>query len=354
MRIKLLVAITFLLNSFAFADFKTQVITNGLQQPWGFTKLPDGRFLVTEKSGQLRLVDQQGNISNGISVPGVDVVGQGGLLDVVLHPDFSENNIIYLSYAAGNRLQGHNTEVVRAVLKDKKLSDIKKIFVALPKVKGGRHFGSRLVFDREGFLYISLGDRGRRSESQNLKSHIGSIIRLHDDGKIPEDNPFIGIAGAKPEIYSYGHRNVQGMTVHPQTGQVWAHEHGPQGGDEVNLIEKGRNYGWPIITYGAEYGSGLKIGEGNKKAGMTQPAHYWDPSIAPSGMAFFNDQLWVGALKYQLLASLTLKKQLVLKEDRFFAGEFGRIRDVKSFEGALYIITDSQQGQLIRITPSSR
>jgi glucose/arabinose dehydrogenase len=313
--------------------------------------LPDGRFLVTEKKGSLRLVDLQGNISSPITgLPDISLVGQGGLLDVILHPAFEKNRFIYLSYVAGSSSEGYGTEVVRAQLNGTALTEVKKLFVALPKVSGGRHFGSRLVFDRENYLYISLGDRGQRKESQNINNHIGTIIRLHDDGAVPKDNPFVNESNARPEIYSYGHRNIQGMTLHPETGMVWAHEHGPQGGDEVNVIEKGKNYGWPVITYGAEYGSGFKIGEGVKKTGMEQPIHYWNPSIAPSGMAFFDGDLWVGALKYQLLARLSLKQQLVIKEARFFEREFGRIRDVKHFNDALYILTDSGKGKLVRLT----
>ncbi|MFT6791996.1 MAG: glucose/arabinose dehydrogenase, partial [Cellvibrionaceae bacterium] len=220
--------------------------------------------------------------------------------------------------------------------------------------RGGRHFGGRLLFDRQNFLFISLGDRGQRAFSQRLDSHHGSVICLHNDGRVPIDNPFVNQPGARPEIFTYGHRNVQGMTLHPQTDEVWIHEHGPQGGDEVNLLQAGKNYGWPVITYGVEYVSGLKIGEGIRKPGMEQPLHFWDPSIAPSGMAFYRGDLWVGALKYQLLAQLTFKEDLLLKEQRHFQGRFGRIRDVRNFsddrqQPALYLLTGASNGQLIRI-----
>lgn len=353
---KYLTAIIFLFFSHAVsADFKVDIIAEGLQQPWGLFQLPDKRFLVTEKKGNLRLVDDVGNISAPIKgLPTISAVGQGGLLDVVVHPQFSINQFIYISFVAGSSSNGYGTEVMRARLSGDKLTDQTIIFTALPKVRGGRHFGSRLLFDKEGYLYISLGDRGQRDESQKLNSHIGTMIRLHDDGAIPKDNPFVSALDAKPEIYSYGHRNIQGLSLHPSTGQVWAHEHGPQGGDEVNLILKGQNYGWPVITYGEEYGSGFKIGEGTKKAGMQQPVHFWDPSIAPSGMAFFDNDLFVGALKYQLLARLTLKNELVLKEERLYEQTFGRIRDVKTFGGnTLYLLTDSGNGKLIRLTQIS-
>ncbi len=352
----LLLILLCIIAPFAFSEFKVEVITNELKQPWGVAPLPSGDFLVTEKSGQLRVVSANGVISSPIKgLPEVSVVGQGGLLDVVLHPQFSSNGFIYLSYVSGDSTEGYGTEVMRAHLKGNELVDTKRLFVALPKVQGGRHFGSRLVFDNAGYLYISLGDRGRRDEAQNLKSHLGSLIRLHDNGAVPSDNPFVNSVDAKPEIFSYGHRNMQGMTLHPVTGEVWVHEHGPQGGDEVNVIAKGKNYGWPVITYGAEYGSGLKIGEGTHKSGMEQPIYFWDPSIAPSGMAFLNNHLYVGALKYQLLSQLTLKDKLVVKEQRFFENQFGRIRDVEvSEENTLYLLTDSNRGQLVRLTLSSQ
>ena len=336
----------------AAADFQIDVLTDKLQQPWGLAQLPDKRLLVTEKAGRLRVVNQQGELSSPVTgLPEIKAIGQGGLLDVALHPNFIANRWVYLSYVNGNAVQGYGTEVVRGVFNQNRLSQLKTIFVALPKVTGGRHFGSRLAFDAEGYLYISLGDRGRREEAQNLGSHLGSMIRLQDNGDIPSDNPFLNIKGAKPEIYSYGHRNIQGLTLHPQTGVLWSHEHGPQGGDEINIVERGKNYGWPVITYGAEYGTGIKIGEGNRKPGMEQPIYHWTPSIAPSGMAFFQDRLWVGALKYQLITSLTIKERLVLKEQRLFANQFGRIRDVKAFDDkTLYLLTDANQGKLIRLT----
>lgn len=344
----------FTLSDVLLSDFKIDVISEDLNKPWGLTKLPDGRFLVTEKKGDLRIVELDGSISPPIAgLPNIAAVGQGGLLDVTLHPQFSDNQLIYFSFVAGNSSSGYGTEVMRAKLSDNRLVDQKIIFTALPKVRGGRHFGSRLLFDNEGYLFISLGDRGVRDEAQNLASHIGTVVRILDDGSIPKNNPFVNTPNAKPEIFSYGHRNVQGMALHPKTGQAWAHEHGPQGGDEINVLTSGQNYGWPIVTYGAEYGTGFKIGEGTNKAGMQQPIHFWDPSIAPSGMAFFEEDLLVGALKYQLLARLTLQKTLVVKEQRLYEGQFGRIRDVKVFaddNNAIYLLTDANSGKIIRLT----
>jgi len=353
------IAVLFLLlfSHFALSDFKVDIIAEGLSKPWGVAKLPDGRFLVTEKKGDLRLVDADGIISPPVAgLPSISVVGQGGLLDVILHPQFSDNQLIYFSFVAGSMSKGYGTEVMRAKLLGNRLVDQKVIFTALPKVSGGRHFGSRLLFDAKGYLFVALGDRGRRDEAQNLDSHIGTVVRLKDDGSIPKDNPFVSIPNAKPEIYSYGHRNVQGLALHPKTAEVWAHEHGPQGGDEVNVLVSGENYGWPIITYGAEYGTGFKIGEGAEKSGMQQPVYFWDPSIAPSGMAFFEDDLFVGALKFQLLARLSLEGRRITKEERLYEREFGRIRDVKTFysdnlnTNAIYLLTDAGDGKLIRLT----
>jgi glucose/arabinose dehydrogenase len=236
------------------------------------------------------------------------------------------------------------------------------LFRAVPKSSGGRHFGSRLTFDADGFLYISLGDRGKRSQAQALSTHPGSIIRLHDDGSIPTDNPFVGNALARPEIYTYGNRNVQGMSLQPVSALVWAHEHGPQGGDEINVIEAGTNYGWPVITYGRNYGIGTKIGEGTHKEGMAQPVHQWTPSIAPSGMAFYvgerfprwRGNLFVGSLKFGLLVRLALDGRRVVREERLLHGAYGRIRDVRAGpDGFIYLLTDESNGRLLRLEPAA-
>jgi len=339
-------------------------VTEGLDHPWGLAFLPDGRMLVTERSGQLRLVNADGQLDPEpvAGLPKIAVRGQGGLLDVALHPRFDENQLVYLSYAAPGE-GGAGTEVARGRLVDKRLEDLKIIFTQQPKSNGGRHFGSRLVFDRDGFLYITMGDRGERMRAQQLDDLAGKIVRLHDDGRIPADNPFVNQAGARPEIFSLGNRNVQGAALHPETGELWTHEHGPQGGDEVNVIRSGRNYGWPIITYGAEYGSGFSIGDGTRKAGMEQPLHYWVPSIAPCGMAFYTGDrfpewrgdLFVGALKDRMVVRLRFNGEKMVQEERFLEGVLGRIRDVRNGpDGYIYLLTDSSNGVIARLEPVSQ
>jgi glucose/arabinose dehydrogenase len=338
-------------------------VTQGLEHPWGLAFLPDGRLLVTERPGRLRLVAVDGQLDSQpvAGLPQIAVRGQGGLLDVALHPRFSENQWVYLSYAAPGE-GGAGTEVARGRLVGKRLENLQVIFTQQPKSGTERHFGSRLVFDREGYLYITMGDRGDRRRAQRLDDLGGKIVRLHDDGRIPVDNPFVNQAAARPEIYSFGHRNVQGAALHPVTGKLWAHEHGPQGGDEINVVRSGRNYGWPVITYGAEYGSGLSIGEGTHKVGMEQPLHYWVPSIAPSGMAFYTGDrfpdwrgdLFVGALKDRMLVRLHLEGEKVLQEERLLQGVLGRIRDVRSGpDGYLYLLTDAPDGVIARLEPAS-
>jgi glucose/arabinose dehydrogenase len=343
--------------------FKVVTLTEGLEHPWGLAFLPDGRMLVTERPGRLRIVAADGKLDPR-PVEGLPVIaeaGQGGLLDVALHPQFRDNRWVYLSYAArGDR--GIGTEVLRGKLNGHRLEDAQVIFRMQPKSGGGRHFGSRLVFDRAGYLFITLGDRGDQDRAQRLNDHAGSVIRLHDDGRVPVDNPFVGRAGALPEKYTLGNRNMQGAALHPETGLLWTHEHGPQGGDEVNVIRPGRNYGWPVITYGVNYGIGTKIGEGTHKAGMEQPLHKWVPSIAPSGMAFYTGDrfpgwrgdLFVGSLKFQTLVRLKLNGETVVQEERMLEGELGRIRDVRSGpDGYLYLLTDSSDGALVRLEPGS-
>lgn len=341
-------------------DFRVEVITDKLANPWGMVFLPAGGMLITERSGTLRRVTRTGKISQTVQgLPLITQKGQGGLLGIALHPDFSINKWLYLSYAAKGE-GGYGTEVARATLDGNQLIDVKVIFKAKDKSGGGRHFGSRLAFAGDGSLYISLGDRGRKDSAQDLKDHRGSLIRVHDDGSVPPDNPFIDKAGVRPEIYSYGHRNIQGMTIHPITGRVWTHEHGPQGGDEVNLIDAGMNYGWPVITYGVNYGFGTKIGEGSHKPGMQQPIHKWVPSIAPSGMTFYSGDkfpqwqgnLFVGSLKFGLLVRLELKADVVINEERLLNNKYGRIRDVVQGEdGFLYLLTDDTDGKLLKLSP---
>jgi glucose/arabinose dehydrogenase len=339
-------------------------VAGGLDHPWSVAFLPDGRMLVTERPGRLRLVGRDGRLDpraiEGLP-PNIAEHGQGGLLDVALHPKFAENGWIYLSYAARDA-SGVGTEVARGKLAGDRLTEVQILFRMQPKSGGGRHFGSRLVFDREGYLFVTLGDRGEQDRAQRLDDHAGKIVRLHDDGRVPADNPFAQRAGAKPETYSLGNRNVQGAALHPRTGALWAHEHGPQGGDEVNVIRAGVNYGWPVITYGVNYGIGTKIGEGTAKPGMAQPLHYWVPSIAPSGMAFYEGErfprwkgdLFVGALRDRMLVRLRLDGEKVVKEERMLRGTLGRIRDVRTGpDGYLYLLTDESDGKLVRLEPAS-
>ncbi len=341
--------------------FKLVVLVQGLNHPWGLAFLSDGRLLVTERSGQLRVIDNGRLVSDPIQgVPAVSAYGQGGLLDVALHPDFERNRLVYLSYAAAGA-GGFGTEVARGKLAGHRLENVEVIFRALPKFDGGRHFGSRLVFGDDGLLYISLGDRGYRPNGQDLSTHPGSIIRVRDDGSVPEDNPFVGKPGARAEIFTYGNRNVQGMTLEPSSRKLWSHEHGPQGGDEVNIVRAGTNYGWPVITYGRNYGIGTQIGEGTQKDGMAQPVLQWTPSIAPSGMAFYDGDrfpnwkgnLFVGSLKFEYLARLEVEGERVVHQERLLEGVMGRIRDVRQGpDGFLYLLSDESNGVLARIEPA--
>ena len=342
--------------------FQVVKIVGGLDHPWGLAFLPDRRMLVTERAGRLRIVGSNGRLDpQPVSgLPQVFAFGQGGLLDVALHPRFPENDLVYLSYVARGE-GGAGTEVVRGRLAGNRLENVQVIFRMQPKSGGGRHFGSRLVFDRAGYLFITLGDRGEQDRAQRPDDHAGSVIRLHDDGRVPKDNPFVGRPGWKPEKYTLGNRNMQGAALHPQTGVLWTHEHGPQGGDEVNVIRAGVNYGWPVITFGVEYGVGTRIGVGTHKAGMAQPLHYWAPSIAPSGMAFYTGDrfprwrgdLFVGALRDQMLVRLKLEGEKVVSEERLLKGALGRIRDVRNGpDGYLYLLTDAPAGDLVRLEPA--
>jgi glucose/arabinose dehydrogenase len=339
--------------------FRVVRLLKGLEHPWSLAFLPDGRMLVTERPGRLDLVARDFRRTKVEGVPPVFAQGQGGLFDVALHPQFEKNGFVYLSYAAPGD-GGASTELARARLNGSRLEDLHVIFRQEPKTAGGLHFGGRIVFDREGYLYLTLGERGQMQRAQLPENHHGSVIRLHDDGRVPQDNPFAGKPGWKPEKHDLGHRNQQGAALHPQTGLLWTHEHGPQGGDEVNVIRPGANYGWPVITYGVNYGTGTKIGEGTRKEGMAQPVHYWVPSIAPSGMAFYSGDrfprwkgnLFVGALKNQMLVRLVLDGEKVVKEERLLKGVLGRIRDVRMGpDGLIYLLTDESNGVLARLEP---
>jgi len=355
----------------ALHTVRASVVLDGLDHPWSMTWLPDGRMLITERSGNL-LVAKDGKLlpKPVAGLPKVTEHGQGGLLDVTLHPDYAKNGWIYWSYNATDPAQSglHGTEVARGKLTadGTRMTEVQVIFRMLPKSSASHHFGSRLVFDRAGYLYITLGDRGdspgkgAMQRAQKLDDHAGKVIRLHDDGRVPADNPFVKTAGARPEIFTLGHRNLQGATLHPTTGKLWTHEHGPQGGDDVNFARACANSGWPVLTYGVNYVIGTKIGEGKEKPGMVPPLHVWVPSIAPSGMTFYTGKrfpkwqgnLFVGALAGQTLVRLSVDGEKVLGEERLFTKQFGRIRDVRTGpDGLLYLLTDSGNGELIRLEP---
>jgi aldose sugar dehydrogenase len=336
-------------------------VAKGLEYPWGLAFLPDGRMLVTERAGRLRLVSQDGQLSEPLAgVPKVYASGQGGLLDIALDPDFASNQLVYLSFAEPGGA-GAGTAVARGRLAGDRLDGVEVIWRQQPKLDSQQHFGSRLVFLNDGTLIVTLGDRNRRQYISDMKAQIGKLVRINRDGTIPKDNPFVGNDAYAPDIYSLGHRNVQGATMNPATGQLWTAEHGARGGDEVNVPKPGRNYGWPVISYGREY-SGAKIGEGTAKPGLEQPVYYWDPSIAPSGMTFYTGDkfpawrgnLFVGALKFQMLVRLEVDGERIVREERLLEGIGDRIRDVvQGPDGYLYLLTDEEKGRILRLEPSS-
>ena len=342
--------------------FRVVTLTNALEHPWGLAFLPDGRMLVTERPGRLRIVEQDGTLSAPIAgVPAVAADGQGGLLDVALAPDFAQSRTIYLSYSEPGDGGSAGTSVARARLGDNGLENVHVVFRQEPKVSGGAHFGSRLVFARDGNLFITTGDRQNRPFVQDLTKLQGKVVRIRPDGSIPPGNPFVNREGARPEIWSYGHRNIQGAALHPETGQLWTVEHGARGGDELNAPKAGKNYGWPVITYGVDY-SGAPIGEGQRKEGMEQPVHYCDPSIAPSGLMFYTGDkfpqwkgnAFVGALGFQLVARLELDGERVRSEERLLEGYGQRIRAVvQGPDGYIYLLTDDDDGRIVRLEPIS-
>ena len=347
------------------AQLRTEVVASGLQHPWAVAFIDGGRMLVTERSGALRVVLPSGEVGAPLAgLPPVDAGGQGGLLDVVSDRDFARNRTVYFCYAepAGQGEKGNSTAMASARLSGdaRRLEQVKVLFSQRPKFQSTAHFGCRIVQTDDGHLFLTLGDRfSRMQDAQTLDNHHGKIVRLNKDGSMPSDNPFAQRAGALPEIWSYGHRNLQGATLGPD-GHLWTTEHGPQGGDELNRPEPGKNYGWPVITYGENYGGG-PIGAGITAApGLKQPVHYWTPSIAPSGMAFVTSQrypgwqgsLLVGALKFRYLARLTLNGQRVVAEEKLLPNLRQRVRDVRQGpDGFVYLLTDERNGQLLRLLP---
>lgn len=331
------------------------VVLRGLDQPWALAFLPDGRALVTEKVGRLRVLRSDGTLSPPLAgLPAVDVRGQCGLLDVAVDPEFERNGLVFWTFAAP--VDGGNaTALARGRLDGERLTEVRTIFVQQPAVASSAHCGSRIVFRRDGTLLVGLGDRfSRRDDAQLPGNHLGKFVRLDREGRAPADNP--RRAGWAPEVWSLGHRNVQGAALHPATGELWAIEHGPQGGDELNVVEGGRNYGWPRVTFGREYGSGARIGEDGPKPGFEQPLTAWVPSIAPSGLAFvtsdrypgWRGSLVLGALRAEALVRLTLDGRRVADEQRLPMGQ--RIRDVRQGpDGWLYVLTDGRDGQLWRL-----
>lgn len=351
-------------------DYRVVTVVEGLEHAWSIAFLPGGDMLVTERAGRLRIVRNDTLLPD--SVPGVPAVlaqGQGGLLDVVPHPDFATNRLIYLSFSKpvgdGERA---TTAVVRGRFENDRLTDVEEIFQA--DTRGAGHYGSRLAFDRDGFLFITVGDRQapprgdlESHPAQDLSNHHGKVVRLHDDGRVPADNPFVDSAGARPEIWTYGHRNPQGLAFHPETGDLWANEHGPQGGDELNLIQKGRNYGWPVIGYGVNYGSGSALHESTRREGMEQPVHYWVPSIATSGLLIYTGDrfpvwrgnIFVGGLAGEQLARLTMDGRRVAGEETLVRG-MGRIRDVRQGpDGLIYLAIDDEgrKPSIVRLEPAT-
>ena len=352
--------------------FNVVTVAGGLENGWGMTFLPGGKMLVTEKPGRLRVVDAKGTLSAPVTgLPAVDPQGQGGLLDISLHPDYASNQLIYWSYAEPRDGGMNNTAVARGRFVDgaaPKVENVQVIFHQAPSLNSPLHFGGRLVFARDGMLFITLGDRSipeGRMQAQRMDGLLGKIVRLNPDGSVPKDNPFVGKEGVRPEIWSLGHRNIQAATLNPATGELWEVEHGTRGGDELNVSRKGKDYGWPTIAYGIEYQGGPINGGIQQQAGMEQPRYYWDPVIAPSGMVFYTgrlfpawqNSLFIGGMGSTNLVRLSLKGDTVTGEERLLQDlqpDRERIRDVRQGpDGALYLLTDSAKGRILKIVPKA-
>lgn len=338
-----------------------ETVVGGLVNPWSLAFLPDGRMLVTERPGRIRIATPDGQLSAPLAgVPKVAAQGQGGLHDIVLDRGFRQNQTIYFCFAEPAD-KGSRTAMASARLNGSKLEDVEVIFRQEPAVPSSRHFGCRIVQGRDGNLFLGLGDRGDySSDAQSLDNHIGKIVRVAPDGTVPKDNPFVGRKDALPEVFTYGHRNIQGAALHPQTGALWTQEHGPRGGDEVNIEQPGRNYGWPVVGHGVAY-SGITIHQQKSRPDMVDPIHVWVPSIAPSGLTFMSGKMFpkwsgsafVGALAGQMVVRLTLDGERVTNEERMLQGLQERIRDVRTGpDGALYLATDNKAGRILRVTPA--
>lgn len=341
-----------------------QVLVEGLEHPWSIAFLPDRQMVICERPGRMRLVNRKERKAALVSLveglPAVHAAGQGGLLDVLASPEFASDETLYFSLAQPTDRGGARTAIFRARLQGTKLREVERIFAQKHDPSGRLHFGCRLVIGRDGMLYAGLGERySEARRAQSLDNHFGKVIRIRLDGSVPTDNPFVGQAGALPEIYSYGHRNPQGAALHPLSGALWMHEHGPQGGDELNIITAGRNYGWPVITHGREYVTNLRIGEGTHRNDVQTSVHYWIPSIAPSGLCFLSPdwgqklraQLLIGSLKERCLAALRLQGDRVVGEQRLLSGLGARLRDVREApDGTLVVLADEQRGALLQLT----
>lgn len=340
-------------------DFYIDTLATGLQNPWGMEFLPDGRILVCERPGRLRVYQNDRLSSVPVeNLPEVWAHGQGGLLDVVMHPDYDQNGWIYLAYAATGQGNSGNLAISRAKLDGNRLTDVEKIFHGQPHTSARVHFGTRLVFDDEGYLFFAIGDRGDSNNAQKLDNHNGKVLRIHDDGSVPQDNPFVGRADALPEIWAYGNRNIQGMQLHPETGELWAHEHGPKGGDEINIIKKGANYAWPKATFGVNY-NGTTITDKTTLEGAEDPVLHWTPSIAPCGMDFvtsehypgWKNNILVGALVEQHIHRVALSGEEVEETEKILQG-FARFRAiVQGPDGYIYVLTE-EPGMFLRIVPN--
>lgn len=343
------------------------VVARGLAQPWGMDMLPNGAMILTEKPGRLRILDQEGNLSAPLGgVPPVADVGQGGLLDVTVDPAFASNRLLWLAYSEPASDGANSTAVARARLSadGTTLKGVTVVFRQLPRYPGRLHFGARVVFARDGTMFVTLGERFRdpwRQQAQNLRSHLGKVVRLQPDGTAPGDNPFIGRDDALPEVWSHGHRNVQGAAIHPETGKLWISEHGPRGGDELNVVKPGGNYGWPLVSHGVEY-SGRPVGRGFRSApGLEDPVATWTPAIAPGGIAFYGSRtfpdwqgnLLVSGLRARAILRLELDGESVIHEERLIADEGQRIRDVAAGpDGVVYALTDDERdGRVLRLAP---